>query len=45
MVSLVAFTLLYVCLLVLRARSLTMETEITGLRARVRRRNRRGGES
>ncbi len=43
MVSLVAFTLLYVCLLVLRSRTLTMEAEITGLRARLRRLDRRGG--
>jgi heme exporter protein C len=43
MVSLAAFTLFYVYLLVLRARTLTMEAEITGLRARLRRRDRRGG--
>ena len=43
MVSLAAFTLLYVCLLVLRARTLTMEAEVTGLRARLRRLDRRGG--
>ena len=43
MVSLVAFTLFYVYLLVLRARSLTLEAEITGLRARLRHRDRGGG--
>ena len=43
MVSLVAFTFLYVCLLVLRARSFTMEAEVAGLRARLRRLDRRGG--
>jgi heme exporter protein C len=45
MVSLGAFTLLYVCLLVLRAGTLTMETEIAALRARLRRLDRRGGAS
>jgi heme exporter protein C len=44
MVSLAAFTLFYIYLLVLRARSLTMEAEITGLRARMRRRDRGGDE-
>jgi heme exporter protein C len=43
MVSLVAFSLFYVYLLVLRARTLTMEAEITGMRARLRRRKRQGG--
>ncbi len=43
MVSLAAFTLLYVCLLMLRAGTLTMEAEVTGLRARLRRLDRRGG--
>jgi heme exporter protein C len=43
MVSLVAFTLLYVCLLVLRARTLDMDAEAAGLRARLRRLDRRGG--
>jgi heme exporter protein C len=43
MVSLVAFTLLYVSLLVLRAGTLDMESEVTGLRARLRRLDRRGG--
>lgn len=43
MVSLVAFTLFYVYLLALRARSLTLEAEITGLRARLRHRDRGGG--
>jgi heme exporter protein C len=45
MISLVAFTLLYVCLLVLRSRTFTMEAEVTGLRARLRRLDRRGGRS
>ena len=45
MISLVAFSLLYVCLLVLRARTITMEAEVTGLRARLRRLDRRGGRS
>jgi len=45
MVSLVAFTLLYVCLLVLRARTLAVEATLSGLRAEIRRRNRRGGGS
>jgi heme exporter protein C len=45
MISLVAFTLLYVCLLVLRARTITMEAEVVGLRARLRRLDRRGGRS
>jgi heme exporter protein C len=43
MVCLAAFTLLYLCLLVLRAGTLTMDSEITGLRARLRRLDRRGG--
>jgi heme exporter protein C len=43
MISLVAFTLLYVCLLVLRAGTLSMEAEVTGLRTRLRRLDRRGG--
>lgn len=43
MICLAAFTLLYVCLLVLRAGTLTMEAEVTGLRARLRRLDRRGG--
>jgi heme exporter protein C len=43
MVSLVAFTLLYVCLLVLRSRTFTMEAEVAGIRARLRRLDRRGG--
>jgi heme exporter protein C len=42
-VSLVAFTLLYACLLVLRAGTLNMEAEVSGLRARLRRLERRGG--
>ncbi|MFH0914969.1 MAG: cytochrome c biogenesis protein [bacterium] len=42
MVALAAFTLFYVYLLVLRARSLTMQEEITGLRARMRHRDRGG---
>jgi heme exporter protein C len=45
MVSLVAFTLLYACLLLLRAGTLTLEAEATGLRARLRRLDRRGGRS
>jgi heme exporter protein C len=45
MISLVAFTLLYVCLLVLRARTFTMEAEVIGLRGRLRRLDRRGGRS
>lgn len=44
MVSLVAFTLVYVTLLVLRANSLNMEAEAAGLRARIRRLDRRGGK-
>jgi len=43
MVGLVAFTLLYLCLLVLRARTLTMEADLVGLRTRLRRLDRRGG--
>jgi len=43
MVCLAAFTLLYLCLLVLRAETLTMDSQITGLRARLRRLDRRGG--
>jgi heme exporter protein C len=43
MFSLVAFSLLYVCLLVLRARTLTTEAEISGLRTRLRRLDRQGG--
>jgi predicted metalloprotease with PDZ domain len=43
MAGLVAFTLLYLCLLVLRAGTLTMEAQITGLRERLRRFDRRGG--
>lgn len=42
-VSLVAFTLLYACLLVLRVSTLNMEAEVSGLRARLRRLDRRGG--
>ena len=43
MVSLVAFTLLYLCLLTLRARTLSMEARVTELRTRLRRLSRRGG--
>lgn len=43
MVSLAAFTLLYLCLLTLRARTLNMEAGVTELRARLRRLSRRGG--
>ena len=43
MVAIGAFTLLYVCLLVLRAGTLTIEAEVTALRARLRRLDRRGG--
>jgi heme exporter protein C len=42
-ISLVAFTLLYACLLVLRAGTLNMEAEVSGLRARLSRLDRRGG--
>ena len=45
MISLVAFTLLYVCLLVLRTRTFTMEAEVIGLRGRLHRLDRRGGRS
>jgi heme exporter protein C len=45
MVCIGAFTLLYACLLVLRAGTLNMEAEVTGLRARMRRLDRRGGAS
>ena len=44
MLSLVAFTVFYVYLLVLRSRTLTLETQIIGLRARLRRRDRGGDE-
>ncbi len=44
MVSLGAFTLLYVCLLVLRAGTLNLEAELSALRARLRRSHRRAGE-
>jgi heme exporter protein C len=43
MVGLVAFTLLYAALLVLRARTLNMEAEITELKTRLRGLGRRGG--
>jgi heme exporter protein C len=43
MVCLVAFTLLYVCLLMLRAGTLNIEAEVAELRARLRRLDRRGG--
>jgi heme exporter protein C len=43
MFSLVAFSLLYVCLLVLRAKTLNTEAEINGLRTRLRRFDRQGG--
>jgi heme exporter protein C len=44
MVCLVAVTLLYVWLLMIRARTLALESEISSLRAQLRRRNRRGGK-
>lgn len=42
-ISLVAFTLLYVCLLVLRARTMNLEAQVTGLQTKLRRFDRRGG--
>lgn len=45
MVCLAAFTVLYVCLLVLRAATLNIQEEVNGLRARLRRLDRRGGTS
>lgn len=43
MVSMVAFTLLYLCLLVLRAGTLNIEAQVAEMRARLRRLDRRGG--
>ena len=43
MISLAAFTLLYVTLLVLRAGTLDIAAEVTALQARLRRLDRRGG--
>jgi len=39
----VAFTLLYLCLLVLRAGTLNIEAQVAEMRARLRRLDRRGG--